>query len=349
MRTRYRSSARRPAFTIVELMVAAAVCMLIMAILATVFQMGLDTMRQMRSQADMADQLRAAEAVIRRDLQAPHFPPIDSAPGVLNRGMRLSDYQFDVAGTTRPQGGFFRIISQGNTVEGSDQYGISSSRAGPGHLLHFSSILPGGADQNTYSASVNNNTYRTAAAEIAYFLDPTLVYADPGNQVRLNNLIRRQRLVFGSTTDTSKVPASDLDPAVLSIGTNGLNLLGNLTDSTNRLGGATATPPSLPGTVSDTGLNAMASRLGDDILLSNVISFEVQVLWTTGGTNTPGATSFSSNTDYPFGLLNGEFDTRNNPPQPSVGNIRVRALQIRVRVWDAKMGNARQLTIVQDL
>src|SRR6185437_6745585 len=62
-----QAQARR-GFTLVELMVAAAVSIVIMTILATVFQMALDTMRSVRSQAEMADQLRAVGGVIQRDL-----------------------------------------------------------------------------------------------------------------------------------------------------------------------------------------------------------------------------------------------------------------------------------------
>src|SRR5437868_8877503 len=83
----------RPGFTLVELMVAAAVCVIIMAILATCFQSGIDTLRQLRSQGDMTDQLRAAEVVIKRDLQAKKFQPEDGKP---NQGVRLSDQRLDL-------------------------------------------------------------------------------------------------------------------------------------------------------------------------------------------------------------------------------------------------------------
>src|SRR6267142_94250 len=82
----------RPGFTIVELLVAAAVCVLIMAILATCFQTGIDAVRQLKSQGDMTDQLRAAEIVIRRDLQAKRFLTEDDKE---NLGVRLSDLRYD--------------------------------------------------------------------------------------------------------------------------------------------------------------------------------------------------------------------------------------------------------------
>src|SRR5947208_479564 len=84
---------RRAAFTLVELLVAAAVCLVIMAILANVFQVGIDTMRQMRSAGEMTDQLRAAGEVMKRDLGFPHLLAEDNKP---NQGMRLSDQRIDL-------------------------------------------------------------------------------------------------------------------------------------------------------------------------------------------------------------------------------------------------------------
>src|SRR5262245_38786025 len=85
-------SRQRPGITIVELMVAAAECVLIMATLATSFQSGIDAVRQLKSQGDMTDQLRAAEIVIRRDLQAKRFLTEDDKE---NLGVRLSDLRYD--------------------------------------------------------------------------------------------------------------------------------------------------------------------------------------------------------------------------------------------------------------
>src|SRR3954466_15326472 len=86
--------AARPGFTLVELMVAAAVCVLIMAILATAFQSGIDTLRQLRSHGDMMDQLRAASEVMKRDLQAPHLQTQDRT-GQPGQNRRLSDQWLD--------------------------------------------------------------------------------------------------------------------------------------------------------------------------------------------------------------------------------------------------------------
>lgn len=136
---------------------------------------------------------------------------------------------------------------------------------------------------------------------------------------------------------------------------------------------------------------------GDDILLENVISFEVRVHWDTPNLTSPTLLDRSANptyaptlaaanvrgprntlaSDYPFDLLPESpagfgnslyanaagpyvFDTwcgRNNYQWIGTGQsplniplrVRVKAIQVRVRVWDIKTQQARQITIVQDL
>src|SRR5437879_1088958 len=126
--TAFRRTAR-PGFTLVELMVSAAIVVIIMAILATAFQAGIDTMRQMRSAGDMMDQLRAAAAVLKEDLQAPHFLDQDGKP---NSGRTVSSQEIDKVGTANwttaagkaPTGGFFRVVSRAAQVEGQGADGL---------------------------------------------------------------------------------------------------------------------------------------------------------------------------------------------------------------------------------
>src|SRR5205807_2125283 len=116
-----RTNRTRSAFTLVELMVAAAICILIMTILASVFQTGLDAMRQMRSAGDMTDQLRASGEVMKRDFQAEHFSPVEAGAGTVNSpGTQLGDYLFPAAKSTDVVGGFYRIVSPASTYEGND-------------------------------------------------------------------------------------------------------------------------------------------------------------------------------------------------------------------------------------
>jgi type II secretory pathway pseudopilin PulG len=356
----------RTAFTIVELLVAAALIVFIMAILANVFSIGTDTMRHLRAQGDMMDQLRSAEGVIKRDLQANHFPFDETKT---NGGVALSDMRTDLG--QRPVGGFFRIRSTPSTPDGgtgvTDDQGIQSTRADAtnGHLLHFTSILPGGSDENLFSATVSPPVgqpmfYTSPAAEIAYFLDPQFSGTTGGlAPLPLYNLIRRQRLVATDAAAQANLPPNaanaTVDPSVISLNGSTVNMLSDLVDPNGgkRLGGIGGVPMGV-GNGDDklapmAGLNG--SRIGEDVLLSNVLSFEVKVLWTEANQTNPGARAFAvpGNTDYPFDTLqeartSPDFDTGS-----SVAPIRVKALQLRLRVWDAKMKTARQITIVQDM
>lgn len=322
----------RPGFTLVEMMVMAAVVVLIMAVLASVFGTGLDAVRHVRAAGDMMDQLRAANTVLKQDLAAEHFSPSPAA-GQSNERRRVSDYRFDVAGTTAPSGGFFKVVSPGSFLEGSDLDGIQSYRA-VNHQLHFTSVLPGGQSDKVYSATIAGTTYTSPAAEIAYFLvADTGQYTDgPGTQ-QLYKLHRRQRLLAVNAVEKQTLQAAVVaNPSATPqevISTNGATVytMADMTTSGNRL--------SLPSTLS--------TRVGDDILLSNVLSFEVKVLYIQQGSPYPsGATYSSANTDFPFGNL-ASFDTASSPQQ------RVRAVQIRLRVFDRPMKMARQSTIVVEV
>ena len=105
---------------------------------------------------------------------------------------------------------------------------------------------------------------------------------------------------------------------------------------------------------------------GDDLLLNNVISFEVRLVY-------DGATTFTGgNAHYPAADLSttlqnndplftgkGVFDTwykdaAGNWANPSTTDsvplrLRARAVQIKLRVWDQKNKLTRQTTIIQEI
>lgn len=380
-----RTSTRgRRGFTLVELMVSAAVCVIIMAILARCFQIGIDTMRHMKSTGDLAEQLRAATNVMRRDLQAQHFLPEANKP---HNGVRVSDQLMnhnvpgDPIGWTAPLGGFFKVRSTTGTDEGNDTI-IASSRADAtnGHLLHFTSVVRGTADQELFYATVGpgQTRYASLAAEIAYFLDPTPRGSTGG--LPLYHLIRRQRLIGLSDNDAARLPSSSRtsanpddmtdDAAVVALKPHptlaGKMVACSMTDlaalsQNRRLASGTNGDAVVAGNVADLApLPNTSARYGDDILLSNVISFEVKLTWTPGGTD-PAPRAFASPavTDAPFDTLQEAyaavsrtetiFDTGAPATATTPLKIRVRAIQIRLRVWDPKLQNTRQVTLVQDL
>ena len=371
----------RQGFTLVELLVAAALCVIIMSVLATVFQISIDTMRQLRSTTDMADQLRAATEVIRLDLQNDHFVAGASS---FNQSTKLSGQQVDATGWVPPAGGFFRILSNNGTQEGSDGLGLFSFRADGtvGNLLHFTSIAPTGLDRDLYTAPITSpttgNPINSQAAEIAYFLvampgGPTTGGPSP---VSLFTLIRRQRLVALNPTVATQfnlavASSPTLAPGFISLNatTGQTNTLADVINPANRLGGANATGtpatplnPNASGSLAaDAQMGPLSSTPGDDFLLSNVISLDVRVLWTAVSASAVLPQSFANtttgviiNSESPFDALSNagtaEFDTRlgsttNLPPN----QIRVRSIQVRIRIWDPKVQNARQATITQAL
>jgi type II secretory pathway pseudopilin PulG len=369
--TRYQ----RRGFTLVELLIGAAISILIMTVLATAFQIGIDTMRQMRSAGDMADQLRAASEVIRRDLQGNIFLPEEGKP---NFGTTLINQQFDLPppNTAAPPIGGFMFISSGAVVgEGADPDGLASTNTSNSlHALQFTSILPPlNGEQGLFTATalsastMQPQTFTSSAAELAYFLatPPGLPasFTNGAGTTQLFNLYRRQRLVaMNDDAALSLVTAAPQDTDVISVSpTSGaINTLRSLAVSPTPTTNNRLSFPFSP--------ISTAGRIGEDILLSNVISFEVRVLWTTNtkGIPTPrgfgsslltaapptvidNPVTFTTSSDFPFDTLaqlsaaNPTFDSTNPPA------IRVRAVQIRIRIFDPKLQTARQMTIVQNL
>lgn len=410
----------RPGFTLVELMVAAAVCVLIMAILAGAFSLGIDTYRQMKSSGDMMDQLRGAGTAMKADLAAYHLMDGDGTrkklseiradqTTVTDNGMGGPPYT--VSGWKCPTNGFVRICSSPFNYPGpgtlTDADGLN---AGTGiattHYLHFTSILTGNSDDEYFRAAVpqNGQTYHSIAAEIAWFLEPM---PSTGTGPTLHRLIRRQRLCALSDTDRRDRPWPNIaDEAVISLRrpdpkTTYLSTLAELTNPSNRLGGTkwlSATNQvgvayAFKGSpAQDDVLAPMASRPGEDTVLSNVISFEVQVQWTGASlkdlpyANRQNPDVFDTSkgkTDDPFDTLPVVPSTWHRepgmPPPPTLADthtydswtpdldwttnydptkadarrpplvITVRAVQVRIRIWDPKMQTGRQVSFVQHL
>src|SRR5436309_2742796 len=68
-----RPPRHRPGYTLVEMLVAAAVSILIMVILTGAFQAGLDSFRKLRAQGNLQERLRMARTSLSDDLSQPHF------------------------------------------------------------------------------------------------------------------------------------------------------------------------------------------------------------------------------------------------------------------------------------
>jgi hypothetical protein len=101
----------RKGLTLVEMLVALALTIFMMAILSEAFVTGLKAFRRLKAVADMDSQLRTAAIILRRDLQADHFDGNRRLSSYL-LGTQLPDGLYD-----RPQQGFF-CIREGATAAG---------------------------------------------------------------------------------------------------------------------------------------------------------------------------------------------------------------------------------------
>jgi hypothetical protein len=450
---------RRRGFTIVELLVAAALTMFVMYILAACFATALESFRQVKAVGDMQAKLRSTASTLRRDLMDEHFDRSFNGKG---GGPRLSDQNMTDVQWEPPAEGFFRILQlAGSFNEGLDEEGVPSSRSpfataadttgsNSRHFLHFTVKRYIRKRDDLFATTVNNEPiaapnpddrvavrtrpldYLTQGqflsqwAEVAYFLIPTNTQANGG--LPLYYLVRRERPLVGAGQPTT-IPAYDTylgisrgtigggavtqgtlfnSPSDVTAPCRRMNLLtgnanGNQPAVTSINPGPPPTPVYNPQVMAGSFTNGyVQSGSGDDIVLTDVLSFQVKVAY--------DGYQPAANDEFPFadlpavlaapppapqtgaiiqsynaGLAGtgvGIFDTWSsavgpilNPTpnnvqvydysgwsfQPTTANLgkndgtniplraRVRALQIRLRVWDAKTQQARQVTLIQDM
>jgi hypothetical protein len=136
----------RSAFTIVEMLVATALILFIMAIISQIFASASKTYSALRTAGELQERLRQGAVVMRRDLATEHF----SGPFIPGRsGPRLGDQRLDLAGWVPPHRGYFEVRQLGNPpviVEPianpvSDGESLYSTRADT-HVMRFTVHLP---------------------------------------------------------------------------------------------------------------------------------------------------------------------------------------------------------------
>lgn len=375
----FRRATTRRGGTLVEVLVAAALCILGMWLLTWVYQQGMDTFRNGRAQADLTGQQRMAATLLMRDLKADHFMDEPSKP---NGGRRLSDQRMDQVnvqgGYVPPRAGYFRAGSfptvqadlppyTGNVFEGSD--GINSTRS-INHFLQFTVLLPGASNAQTFSAEVPagggpTRQYYSTVAEVMYYLRPA---GTTPSGIPLFDLYRQQRISAPTSDFVSAyaAPASQADAfEVMTVFGGQMRTLRDLTVPQGY------TNPNCvrmtPGTPIGSAPNPPSARIGEDKLLSSVLSFEVKFTGVAGpgsGVNWPAP--YTINPDYPYDTLpyDGIFDThtqlnvtpswRNDIANPTNINRRLKPLritgaQIRIRTYEARTRQTRQTTFTVDL
>ena len=443
---------RRPGFTLIEVLVAAGLCMLIMVVMTQAFAAGIDTFSVLKSTGELQERLAVAGTVLQSDLAATHLENQVGEP------TRVSGIRFDKINAPGfeqtahpPHRGFFRIQQEApSTPEGSgaDPDGIPCTKAGGspnnGHILHMAIKLPGTRQDRAFTTKLPNafwdntdanygnapypalrntqfltnlqssqNDYPVQWAEVAYFLNPTSTGTTAAGNTPLFSLHRRIRILT-SNDDTGiswlssqvALPGMSCNRATSPPVPPGqeklLNGPGNITVPENRLGGKLGARSATSAATID---NFAALGTGDDILLSNVISFEIKANWDVGpgpgalppGWNTPNEAPFDDlppyqsqaiSATYPSGSGNPSFSRSIDPTKPRVfdtwtdraphtnwaqpviltnpGNpqpppifapnpsyvplpIRLKAIQIKLRIYDPKNKLARQITLIQDM
>ena len=350
----------RRGFTLVELLVAAALSILIMAIMATAFQTGLSTLSTLKSLGDMAERLKTAETMLRTDLDAEHFTTVgnqvgtagDDSPGPL----RVSDLRYhDPVPSRPPIGGYFNIFQGGPSIaEGNDADGLLSSRAdgGSNHRISmtvkrpsrtpdqlFRAQVPGpgpGTDADILIPVMNftdvTNSPTTANsrwARVDWFLDTTRPAVLNG--VQTWPLIRRVLPIIENPNATVTLSAASRE-AVGMTASNQVYNMRTIAPSAGRPFGAR--------------IPDADARVGDDIVITNVTSFEVRPLYSVPAAGVAYGSIDGIFADLPGGP-NAQFDTGS----PALGNnsIRVIAVQIKIRVYDPKNKLSRQTTLVVKL
>ena len=353
----------RSGFTLVELLVAAALCVVIMYVLATAFKAGTDTLSGLKSIGGMADQLRSAQVILNHDLGAQHLEDEDGNKVLVSR-MNPGEVW------TAPNRGYFKIVQGGWTDEGADGEGISSLRA-TGNALQFTVKLSGRGPQEGFTAnapavlvnshgnlkSLSTSQFASRWAEVSYFLGPVVGQTDTADgslaSLNLQTLYRRQRVIAEGN------PMVIVDP--IAGGSATLQQI-NWPDLATRT--VSTTPPNETAnnetwTVQHIASFSAANRLtaltpltstndkGSDILLANVVSMQVQVMLdgsTTFGDFAGVDASHTATFDTASGTL-----AHNPVLMTPVQRPKIRAVKLILRVYDTKNKMTRQVSIVQAL
>lgn len=364
----------RKGFTLVEMMVAMALTLFVMVILSQSFIAALDTFSGLKAIGDMDEGLRTAVNNLRSDLLLVYF----------NKDVNGNPVRLKNLNNTAPTEGFFHI-RQGSAPalagptyfsEGTDLDSLPSLRAND-HVLHFSvnATQLKSRPENVFIADIGGwselltkqidayptgsvtpfrtgNTISSQWAEVAYFLQPQGSTNSPNSGSTASGgtpLYKLYRSQFVVIADNSKLanPAPAAPPANISCSAAG----GGLAYTPGALAGATTTA------TRRFDPTAM-STVGATLLLNNVLSFTVQVIRSTDATfvdlnSTNGFPAMydTAGPNSPFAKLGGSLNLWDNSAATtaSLAAPNITALQISIRVWDAKTQGTRQITIIQDM
>lgn len=396
---------RRSGFTLVEVTVSMALILFTMVIVSEAFVTGLESFRQLKATGDLCGQVRKAVSVLRDDLRADHFgtglpvsrqpmPPPAGFFRVWHGRCNYSVEGYDANGVPcRRVNDHLLHFTLKRTGNRRENFFPAIVNAG-GYASPLASAGP--------AAYQDGATFHSQWAEVAYFLRPTSDSTSGDVPMPLYSLYRRHRVVVTAAAcdnngwnGGNRIPVSQLSSyADISCqedpdqsGSIYLNGEDDLTMPIRRFGMKALQQPDdddldqpehsgLPDTQPDGTTSypkfsddpSQQARFGSDLLITNVVSFDVMV--SSGGdfvdlSNFDG--SSSDNTNPAFSAANGPrvFDTWTDQKkgkhnygkskgqkghfkdQPLATTLQ--AVQIRLRVWDPKTQRTQQVTLLQDL
>ncbi|MGB8852182.1 MAG: prepilin-type N-terminal cleavage/methylation domain-containing protein [Pirellulales bacterium] len=265
----------RRGFTLSELLVASTIALSVMAAVATLFGTFGRAASDTQSIADMTNRLRMTASRLRRDLAgvtAPMRPPLS------------------------PDGntGYFELI-EGPLVD-STAAPTAPLLADVDDVLMFTTQSAGPPFQGRYVVSGSDRRIESSSAEVAWFCRASPASAQTVAGLTLQTLYRRQLLVEGyvgaapfhdpTSAATNQITFAGTMPDLLNLYDMSLraagagvfvpNTLSDLSMRQNRfLHGAWNVPFSTatPGATFD----SSSGREGEDVVMTNVISFDVRV------------------------------------------------------------------------
>jgi len=319
----------RSGFSLTELLVASGIGLLVMAAVASLFSEFGRAMSRSQSTIDLTSRMRAAAWKLRQDLDGVTCPVVPWLSPDANTGY------FEIS--EGPQ--------RDTTLTYAGNAGTSNLEADTDDVLMFTTRAPAGSFSGRYLTA--DRTIESPSAEVAWFCQEAA--NQPAAGTKVYNLHRRQLLVLGyvGLPEFSSNSIAGAVPAIyqtydLSLRSEGgrlyPNTLGDLTKRENRLAHGSTFPHPLSLSTAARPMWQAATfseteRVWEDVILTNVVSFDVRVFdpqataRTAGGvTLYPGDPGYAAGTPAPaagayIDLGGGQGGRLGQPADPKSGLV----------------------------
>jgi prepilin-type N-terminal cleavage/methylation domain-containing protein len=273
-----RRALTRRAFTLIEILLALTITLIMMGAVVTLFGVMTDSVSASRALIEASDRLRVCRNRLQADMQGatatmkpPRRPESDEGYFEIGEGVNTDGNNGFTSLTPPPAGA---------TLFGdTDDYLAFTTR---------SKAEPFVGKYRIPGPPVQDITAESQSAEVVYFLAQSGSEAilDPSQAAptRLYTLYRRsliviQQLPSGILNDATSAFYDTNDISARIAGANRVpNTMGDLTKPENRFNHVgVSSPPAFPFRMSLPMTGFIGPRLGDDILMTNVLAFDVQV------------------------------------------------------------------------